>query len=79
MLTPSVPARSPCLKVKISGLRSLKVLLGFTLSDLTGEAFTYKQGERAGTLGVSMKARLLRIVWAKVDGQPFYSESEQAA
>ena len=57
----------------------LKVLVGFTLSDLTGEAFTFKQGERAGTLGVSMKARLLRITWAKVDGQPFYSESERAA
>ena len=57
----------------------LKVLVGFTLSDLTAEAFTFKQGERAGTPGVSMKARLLRIVWAKVDGQPFYSESERAA
>lgn len=57
----------------------LKVLVGFTLSDLTAEAFTFKQGERAGTTGVSMKARLLRIAWAKVDGQPFYSESERAA
>ena len=57
----------------------LKVLLGFTLSDLNPEIFTFKQGERAGTLGVSMKARLLRITWAKVDGQPFYSESERAA
>ena len=52
---------------------------GFTQSDLTAEAFTFKQGERAGTLGVSMKARLLRIAWAKVDGQPFYTESERAA
>lgn len=52
----------------------LKVLIGFTLSDLTGEAFLFKQGERAGTPGFSMKARLLRISWAKVDGQPFYTE-----
>ena len=52
----------------------LKVLVGFTLSDLNAETFTFKQGERAGTTGVSMKARLLRISWAKVDGQPFYSE-----
>ena len=52
----------------------LKVLVGFTLSDLTAETFTFKQGERAGTTGVSMKARLLRIAWAKVDGQPFFSE-----
>ena len=52
----------------------LKVLVGFTLSDLNPETFTFKQGERAGTVGVSMKARLLRIAWAKVDGQPFFSE-----
>ena len=52
----------------------LKGLIGFTLSDLVGEAFLFKQGERAGTPGFSMKARLLRISWAKVDGQPFYTE-----
>ncbi len=52
----------------------LKVLVGFTLSDLNPEAFTFKQGERAGTTGVSLKARLLRLTWAKVDGQPFFSE-----
>ncbi len=51
----------------------LKVLVGFTLSDLNVETFTYKQGERAGTLGFSIKARLLRLAWAKVDGQPFFS------
>ena len=52
----------------------LKVLVGFTLSDLNAETFTFKQGERAGTPGVSIKARLLRIAWAKVDGQPFFAE-----
>ena len=54
-----------------------KVLVGFTLSDLYAEAFTYKQGEKAGETGISLKARLLRIGWAKVDGTPF--EIEQAA
>ena len=57
----------------------LKVLVGFTLSDLNPETFTFKQGERAGSSGVSLKARLLRIAWAKVDGQPFYSEGSQRA
>jgi len=52
----------------------LKVLVGFTLSDLFAEPFTFKNGERAGETGVSLRARLLRISWAKVDGQPFYSE-----
>lgn len=51
-----------------------KVLIGFTLSDLFAEPFTYKRGERAGETGVSLKARLLRVGWAKVDGQPFAVE-----
>ena len=54
-----------------------KVLVGFTLSDLYAEAFTYKKGEKAGETGISLKAWLLRIGWAKVDGEPF--EIEQAA
>ena len=52
----------------------LKVLVGFTLSDLYAEPFTFKNGDKAGEIGVSLKARLLRISWAKVDGQPFFSE-----
>ena len=51
-----------------------KVLVGFTLSDLFAETFTFKNGDKAGETGVSLKARLLRVSWAKVDGQPFYSE-----
>jgi hypothetical protein len=56
-----------------------KVLLGFTLSDLYAEAFTFKSGDKAGETGVSLKARLLRIAWAKVDGQPFYTAQDDAA
>ncbi len=52
----------------------LKVLVGFTLSDLFAEPFTFKSGEQAGETGISLKARLLRVSWAKVDGQAFYSE-----
>ena len=54
-----------------------KVLMGFTLSDLYGETFTYKSGDKAGETGISLKARLLRVSWAKVDGQPFYSEKRR--
>jgi predicted Zn-dependent protease len=57
----------------------LKVLIGFTLSDLYAEPFTFKSGDKAGETGVSLKARLLRVSWAKVDGQPFYKEQEHAA
>jgi len=56
-----------------------KVLLGFTLSDLYAEAFTFKSGDKTGETGVSLKARLLRIAWAKVDGQPFYTAQDDAA
>ena len=65
-LRPAVEARS-------------KVLIGFTLSDLYAERFTHKNGHKAGEIGVSLKARLLRVSWAKVDGQPFFSEKAQAA
>ena len=56
-----------------------KVLIGFTLSDLYAETFTFKSGEKAGETGISLKARLLRIAWAKVDGQPFYTAQDKAA
>jgi len=65
------------LKSAVEG--KLKVLIGFTLSDLYAESFTYKNGDKAGETGVSLKARLLNIAWAKVDGQPFVTEQETAA
>jgi len=55
------------------------VLVGFTLSDLYAEPFTFKNGEKAGETGVSLKARLLRLTWAKVDGEPFFTDEEHAA
>ena len=49
-----------------------KVLVGFTLSDLFAEPFTYKNGDRAGETGDSLKARLLGVGWAKVYGKMFF-------
>ena len=49
-----------------------RVLVGFKLSDLYAETFIYHSGERAGQTGVSLKSRLLRIDWAKVDGETVY-------
>ena len=57
----------------------LKVLIGFTLSNLHAESFTFQNGDRAGQAGVRLKARLLRVAYAKVDGQPFITEHETAA
>jgi len=65
------------LKPAVEG--NLKVLIGFTLSDLYAEAFIFKSGDKAGDTGISLKARLLRIAWAKVDGQPFYTAQDNAA
>ena len=65
------------LKPAVEG--KLKVLIGFTLSDLYAESFTFKNGDKAGETGISLKSRLLRIAWAKVDGQPFYTAQDNAA
>lgn len=55
--------------------RDAKVLIGFTLSDLYAQAFMFKQGERAGDPGAVLKARLLKIAWAKIDGETFAVDS----
>lgn len=55
------------------------VLVGFKLGDLYADTFRYTNGEKAGEIGVSLKARLLQISWAKVDGETRYSaRSEQS-
>ena len=64
------------LKPSVEGKK--KVLIGFTLSDLYAESFVYKKGDKAGEPGISLKARLLRLSWAKVNGQPFYNEKEHS-
>jgi len=56
--------------------------VGFKIGDLYAETFTYERGDRAGQTGISLKARLLRIGWAKVDGEPVTlpsADREQAA
>ena len=55
-----------------------KVLIGFTLSDLKADTFTFKQGDKAGQTGVNLKARLIKIGWAKVDGEPVSIEKQVA-
>jgi len=52
-----------------------KVLVGFLLNDLYGQPFVFQNGDKAGDAGVNLKARLLRIEWAKVDGKSVYTRS----
>ena len=53
-----------------------KVLVGFRISDLFAEPFTYERGEKQGQTGVSLKARVLKISWARVDGTPFVLDAQ---
>ena len=52
--------------------RDRKVLAAFKLGDLYVDQFTYETGEKAGETGVSLKTRLLRLEWVKVDGKTVY-------
>ena len=58
--------------------RGRKVLVGFKLGDLYPETFTYKSGDKEGQTGVSLKARLLRIDWVKIDGETVYQREQLA-
>jgi len=45
------------------------VLIGFRIADIYPELFTFEKGDRKGQPGVSIKGRLLRIKFAKVNGE----------
>ncbi len=59
--------------------RDTKILIGFCLGDLYAETFVYKQGDRQGQTGVSLKARLLRVDWIKIDGEMVYKAEKPIA
>ncbi|QKS30666.1 MAG: DUF3577 domain-containing protein [Candidatus Accumulibacter similis] len=46
------------------------VIIGFRIADIYPEMFTFEKGDRKGQPGVSIKGRLLRIKFAKVNGEP---------
>jgi len=56
-----------------------KVLIGFTLSDLKADSFTFQQGDKAGQAGVNLKARLIKVAWAKVDGEKVSIQQQRVA
>ena len=55
-----------------------KVLVGFKIGDLYAETFVYEKGDKAGQTGISLKAHLLRLTFAKVDGAMVYQPSREA-
>ena len=54
-----------------------KVLLGFTLSNLSTDIFTLNKGEHAGEQRVSLKARLIKVDWIKI-GQEMVYKAEKS-
>jgi hypothetical protein len=55
------------------------VIIGFRIADIYPELFTYEKGERQGQTGVSIKGRLLRVKFAKVDGESIALPQSQSA
>ena len=55
------------LKPEVDGKKP--VVIGFRIGDIYPELFTYERGEKVGQQGVAIKGRLLKIGFAKVDGQ----------
>jgi uncharacterized protein DUF3577 len=47
------------------------VLIGFRIADIYPELFTFEKGDKKGQPGVSIKGRLLRVKFAKVNGEAF--------
>ena len=45
------------------------VLIGFKIGDIYPEIFTFEKGDKKGQQGVSIKGRLLRVKFAKVNGE----------
>jgi hypothetical protein len=44
------------------------VIVGFRIGDVYPELFTFEKGEKRGQTGMTIKGRLLRIKFAKVNG-----------
>ena len=44
------------------------VLIGFKVGDIYPELFTFEKGDKKGQQGVTIKGRLLKIKFAKVNG-----------
>ena len=48
-----------------------KVLVRFRIRDLNATAFIYQDGPKEGQAGVNVKAKLIGIDWARVNGVAF--------
>ncbi|WP_321943691.1 DUF3577 domain-containing protein [Paraburkholderia tropica] len=53
-----------------------KVLIVFNVGDIYADPFLYEKGQRKGQPGASIKGRLLKIRWAKVDGEVVFRSDD---
>lgn len=58
--------------------RGDRVLVRFRVSDVYVETFTYRNGEKAGERGFSLKSKLIGVEWARVNGIAFTPVDEVA-
>ncbi len=49
-----------------------KIFVSFTIGDIYPETFMYQSGAKKGETGVSLKGRLLRLGFIKIDGETVY-------
>ena len=63
-------ARAVVKRLEDDVMADKSVIIGFRIADIYPELFTFEKGERKGQAGVSIKGRLLRIKFAKVNGVP---------
>lgn len=56
-----------------------KVLIGFRLSNLNPEIFTLNKGDHAGESRVSLRARLIKVSWIKVNQTMVYKAEKPAS
>ncbi|MBW5288114.1 DUF3577 domain-containing protein [Burkholderia gladioli] len=52
--------------------KGTKVLISFRVGDLFSTAFEYKSGDRKGEIGHNIRSRLIKVFWAKVNGELVY-------
>ncbi|WP_186191238.1 DUF3577 domain-containing protein [Burkholderia gladioli] len=52
--------------------KSTKVLISFRVGDLFSNAFEYTSGDRKGETGHNIRSRLIKVFWAKVNGELVY-------
>ncbi|MGL4667669.1 MAG: STY4534 family ICE replication protein [Saezia sp.] len=54
-----------------------KVIIGFRLGDLWVDQFVYEKGNKKGQTGYTLKGRLLKVNWIKIDGKIVYQAKTQ--